>query len=362
MAKSTSRPRLPTSVNSGETGFSVENGSIRYSLSAIKSVGRSVIENLIEERKSHGAYTSIRDFIERMAGKDMNKRVIENLIKAGALDGLGGTRRQLMMVYVQIMDQVNQEKKTALTGQMSLFDFMGEEEKKEFEIRLPNVGEYDKEELLAFEKEVLGIYVSGHPLEKYESMWKKNISAVTVDFALDEDTNQSKVADGARETIGGMITAKTVKYTRTGKAMAFLTVEDLLGTVEVVVFPKDYEKYRPFMEEEKKVFIKGRVSCEDDKPSKLICERVWGFEEVPKELWIQFPTLEAFKERERELYDILRSSDGKDHVVIYIRSPKAIKRLAGNWDIQVTELLFREIAGRFGQENVKVVEKNIENI
>lgn len=353
---------LPPDVNTGEMGFSVQEGGIRYGLSAIKSVGKSFIAGLIEERKKNGSFLSIKDFIERMSGKDLNKRIIENFIKSGAMDGLNGTRRQFMLVYVQIMDHVAQEKKNGLSGQMSLFDFMGTEEKKEFEITLPDVGEYDKEELLAFEKEVLGIYVSGHPLEKYEAMWKKNISAVTSDFQLDEESGKSKVEDGAREILGGMITARTIKYTRTSKTMAFLTLEDLLGTVEIIVFPKDYEKYRSLLEEEKKVFIKGRVNAEEDKPSKLICERVWAFEEVPREIWIQFSTVEAFKERERELYDILRTSDGKDHVVIYIRSPKAVKRLAGNWDIQVTEELFREIAGRFGQDNVKVVEKCIENL
>ena len=245
---------------------------------------------------------------------------------------------------------------------MSLFDFMGEEEKKEFEVRLPDVGEYDKEEMLSFEKEVLGIYISGHPLEKYETMWRKNISALTSDFQLNEETNKSRVEDESRQIVGGMIIAKTIKYTRNGKTMAFLTLEDLVGTVEVVVFPKDYEKYRNLLEEEKKVFIKGRVNAEDDKPSKLVCERVWGFEEVPKELWIQFATMEDFKARERELYDILRTSDGKDHVVIYIRSPKAVKRLAGSWDILVTEALCRKIEENFGKENVKVVEKSIEKL
>lgn len=245
---------------------------------------------------------------------------------------------------------------------MSLFDFMGEEEKKEFGVHLPDVGEYEKEELLSFEKEVLGIYISGHPLEKYETMWRKNISALTSDFQLDEETNKSQVEDESRQIIGGMITAKTVKYTRTGKPMAFVTLEDLVGTVEVIVFPKDYEKYRSLLDEEKKVFIKGHVNAEDDRPSKLVCERVWAFEEVPKELWIQFATLEDFKARERELYDILRTSDGKDHVVLYIRSPKAVKKLAGSWDILVTEALCREIASHFGQQNVKVVEKSIENL
>ena len=275
---------------------------------------------------------------------------------------MGGTRKQFMMIYVKLLDQVNQERKTSLTGQMSLFDFMGEEEKKEFEIRLPDVGEYGKEEMLAFEKEVLGIYVSGHPLEEYEAMWKKNITAVTSDFALDEESGHTRVADGSRAVIGGMITAKTVKYTRTGQPMAFLTLEDLLGTVEVIVFPKDYEKYRSLMEEERKVFIKGRVSCEEDKAGKLILERAYGFEEVPKELWVQFPNKEEFDKKERSLYDILRGSDGKDHVVIYIRSPKAVKRLNGSWDVKVDEELFREVAGQFGKDNVKVVEKCIENL
>ena len=297
-----------------------------------------------------------------MTGKDLNKRVIENFIKAGALDGLGATRRQLMMIYVSLMDQVAQERKNSLSGQMSLFDFMGEEEKKEFEVRLPDVGEYDKEEMLSFEKEVLGIYISGHPLEKYETMWRKNISALTSDFQLNEETNKSRVEDESRQIVGGMIIAKTIKYTRNGKTMAFLTLEDLVGTVEVVVFPKDYEKYRNLLEEEKKVFIKGRVNAEDDKPSKLVCERVWGFEEVPKELWIQFATMEDFKARERELYDILRTSDRKDHGVSYIRSPKAVKRLAGNWDILVTEAFCRKIEENFGKENVKVVEKSIEKL
>ena len=353
---------LPPDINHGVSAFSVDNGKILYGLSAVKSIGRPVVAAIEQERLLAGPFTSLKNFIERMSGKEVNKRTIENFIKAGAFDSFGATRRQQMMVYAQIMDQVAQERKNSLSGQMSLFDFMGEEEKKEFEVRLPDVGEYDKEEMLSFEKEVLGIYISGHPLEKYETMWRKNISALTSDFQLNEETNKSRVEDESRQIIGGMIIAKTIKYTRNGKTMAFLTLEDLVGTVEVVVFPKDYEKYRNLLEEEKKVFIKGRVNAEDDKPSKLVCERVWGFEEVPKELWIQFATMEDFKARERELYDILRTSDGKDHVVIYIRSPKAVKRLAGSWDILVTEALCRKIEENFGKENVKVVEKSIEKL
>ncbi len=149
-----------------------------------------------------------------------------------------------MVVYVQILDQVNRERKYSMTGQLSLFDIVSDDQKSEFDIPLPDVGEYEKETKLAFEKEVLGVYLSGHPLEDYEEKWKKNISRTTLDFQIDDETGRTKVHDGAKEIIGGMITEKTIKHTKTNQMMAFITVEDLLGTVEVVVFPRDYEKIR----------------------------------------------------------------------------------------------------------------------
>ena len=176
------------------------------------------------------------------SGKEVNKRTIENFIKSGSLDNLAGTRKQKMMIYIQILEQVNQEKKYSMSGQMSLFDLVDEEQKKEFDIPLPDVKEYEKSNLFAFEKEVLGVYVSGHPLEEYEQRWRRSISATTLDFQPSEENGRSKVRDGAKEIIGGLIVNKTIKYTKTNKVMAFLTIEDLLGTVEVVIFPKDYEK------------------------------------------------------------------------------------------------------------------------
>lgn len=233
---------LPPDINKGYSSFSVDQGAIRYGLSAIKGVGKPVIAAIVEEREERGDFKHLQDFIERMSGKEVNKKVIENLIKAGAMDELPGNRRQKMMVYVQIVDAVAMEKKNTMAGQMSLFDLVSEEEKSAFEIHMPNVEEYTKEDLLAFEKEVLGIYISGHPLEEYEERWRKNISAVTTDFLPDEETGVPAVRDGEKEVVGGMITAKTIKYTKTNKVMAFLTLEDLVGTVEVVVFPRDYEK------------------------------------------------------------------------------------------------------------------------
>ena len=353
---------LPPDINKGEADFSVDGGNIRYGLAAIKSIGRPVVQAVIEEREAFGPFQNLEDFITRMSTKEtLNKRVIENLIKAGALDMLGGTRKQFMSIYIQIVDHVNQEKKYSMSGQMSLFDLVGEEEKSDFQIRMPDVGEYSKENLLAFEKEVLGIYISGHPLEEYEERWKKVISVTTLDFQPDEETGQTKVHDGAKEIIGGMITDKTVKHTRTNQMMAFVTVEDLLGTVEVVVFPRDYESNREFLEVDRKVFIRGRVSEEDEKASKLICEKVIPFERTKKELWLQFPDKETFLDEEQIVYGYLADSEGDDEVVIYCAKERAIKRLPRNRNIQISPRILSRLMNHFGETRVKVVEKAIEN-
>ena len=354
---------LPPDINKGEANFSVDGGDIRYGLAAIKSIGRPVIKAIVEDREELGGFQNLEDFITRLSAKNiLNKRTIENLIKAGALDTLGGTRKQFMSIYVQIVDHVTQEKKNSMVGQMTLFDLVSEDQKEEFQIRMPDVGEYSKETLLAFEKEVLGIYVSGHPLEAYEEKWKKSISATTADFQLDEETGHTKVHDGAKEIIGGMITEKTIKHTKTNQMMAFITIEDLLGTVEVVVFPRDYEKNRDYLEVDSKVFVRGRVSEEDDKPSKLICEKIIPFEQTKKELWIQFPDKETFLDQEQIVYGYLADSDGNDEVVIYCAKERVVKRLPKNRNIGINEQILSRLMNHFGEKRVKVVEKPIENI
>ena len=354
---------LPPDINKGEANFSVDGGDIRYGLAAIKSIGRPVIKAIVEDREELGLFQNLEDFITRLSAKNiLNKRTIENLIKAGALDTLGGTRKQFMSIYVQIVDHVTQEKKNSMVGQMTLFDLVSEDQKEEFQIRMPDVGEYSKETLLAFEKEVLGIYVSGHPLEAYEERWKKSISATTADFQLDEETGHTKVHDGAKEIIGGMITEKTIKHTKTNQMMAFITVEDLLGTVEVVVFPRDYEKNRDYLEVDSKVFVRGRVSEEDDKPSKMICEKIIPFERTKKELWIQFPDKATFLDEEQIVYGYLADSDGDDEVMIYCAKERAVKKLPKNRNIGINEQILSRLMNHFGEKRVKVVEKPIENI
>ena len=353
---------LPPDINFGESEFSADHGAIRYGLSAIKSLGAPMIRAIVEERNENGKYQSLRDFIERMSGRELNKRAIENLIKAGALDQVSGNRRQKLMVYAEIVDAVNQEKKNAMTGQMSLFDLISDEEKEAYEIQMPKVEEYSKEELLSFEKEVLGVYISGHPLEEYEERWRKNITARTVDFQIDEELGTSKAGDGEIAVIGGIITNKTVKYTRNNKVMAFLTIEDLVGTVEVVVFPNDYEKNVQKMEEDSKVFIRGKVQGDADKASKLICEKIYSFDDVPKELWVQFETKEDYLTEENEFLKLLSGSRGTDRVIIYVRTPKSIKYLGIEKSVKINEILLGKLYEKYGMDNVKVVEKSIENI
>ena len=299
----------------------------------------------------------------------VNKRAIENFIKAGALDCLEGNRHQKMVVFGQIVDDISRNKKQSMAGQLSLFDIASEDEKKEFEIRMPNLEEYDKETVLSYEKEVLGIYLSGHPLDRYRNMMEKMISARTVDFQpSDEDDreggepDESKVRDNQKVIIGGMITEKNVKYTKTNKVMAFLTVEDLVGTVEVMVFPRDYEKWQNMINEDARVFIQGRVSAEDDKASKLILEKVRPFSDIPRELWIQFESKDDYSQKEKGLLEDLRNSQGTDTVVIYLKDVKAMKKLSAAYHVNLQDEWLAQMSKKYGEGNIRVVERALKTL
>ena len=344
---------LPPDINEGESGFSVSGGKIRYGLSAIKNVGKPLIEAIVAERQQGGRFADLRDFTERMTGRELNKRAVEHFIKAGALDCLGGNRKQLMMTYGKAMDAAAQAKKTAITGQMTLFDLMGEEDRQQFSVRFPDVAEYEPEQLLTFEKEVLGIYISGHPLQQYEEQWRARVNAAAADFLLDEETGESALKDQMMVTIGGIVENRTIKYTKTNKTMAFISLEDLTGSVEVVVFPQSYEKYSKLLQEDARLFIQGRVSAEDDKASKLICERVWPIEQTGQDVWVQFSSKEEFAGHEQALRAILQSSSGKDDLLIYVRSPRAVRRLLTRTGASEAGIL-QQLRRTFGEENVKV--------
>jgi DNA polymerase-3 subunit alpha len=388
-------PILPPDINHGDMGFSVDGHGIRYALTAIKGVGRGVIESIMEERRANGAFINLQDFIRRTSDKEVNKRAIENFIKAGALDSLGGTRKQFMSVYAQMVDRLAKDKKNHMSGQLTLFDIVSDEQKAEFEIQLPEVGEYTKDMQLAFEKDVLGIYVSGHPLEEDQSLMEKYVTQTTNDFLLDESTGTAEVKDQAYVTVGGMVTGKTIKYTKNNQMMAFVTLEDLVGTVEIVVFPRDYEKYGHMLTDDAKIFVRGKASLEEEKDGKILCEQVCTMEEVRKEgfpkpafglgrrtagyqprgtqpidtqlrtkaeqkekfhlpegLWIQFASAEIYEQERTKLLSAIADSDGKDNVVIYLKDTKKIRVLPPNLSVCANEELQMKLKEIYGAANI----------
>jgi DNA polymerase III subunit alpha len=353
---------LPPDINEGDAVFTVSNGAIRYALSAIKGVGKPVIEAIVAEREENGLFLNLKDFATRLSGKEVNKRTVESFIKAGVFAGLHPNRRQLMLCYVQILDDIAADKKKSLTGQMTLFDFAGEEEKNDYEMNMPEVAEYSKDQLLALEKEVLGIYVSGHPLEAYENRIKKNVTANSNDFNIDEETDHPKVLDGSTQIIGGMITSKTVKTTRNNSMMAFITLEDLFGNVEVIIFPKDYDKYKAMLEQDQKIFVRGKVTVEEEKAAKLICQEIIPFDSIPQEVWIKYPNLEGFQKDEQSLYHLLDQYDGNDSVVIYCEAEKCIKKLPKSRNVKADKDLIGQLITIYREENVRITEKSIEKL
>lgn len=342
---------LPPDVNESQMEFTVENGKIRFAMAAIKSLGRPTIQAILKERRENGSFISMQDFVTRMSHA-LNRRAIENFVKAGAFDTFGHTRKSMMIVSESMLDSAIKHNKDSMTGQMSLFDFAAEEDKKAFEIRIPDVAEYTKEELLGYEKEILGVYVSGHPLDEYTGMVNKYITNVSSDFEVDDELGETKARDGAIATIGGLITEKTIKTTKKGQLMAFLTVEDVVGTVEVVVFPNSFTANRVVIDHAEKVFVTGKVQANVDENAKLICDKVVDFASIPRKLWIRFASLSDYEDKKDELYGILYNSDGKDTVVIYCTKENKRLTLPASRTIRVDSELIQKLQSMYGEKNV----------
>lgn len=349
---------LPPDINEGFSYFSVSENGIRYGLSALKSVGRPVIDAIVAERVMNGPYRDLKDFIGRLSNKEVNKRTIESFIKSGALDSFPSNRRQMMMVYTQIIDQVNQEKKNAMSGQMSLMDFLGEEEKKDFDVAYPKVSEYEKEEKLAYEKEMLGVYVSGHPLDDYQKLMEKNITATTLDFLADPETGETEVKDQIYYTLGGMVSAKTVKLTKNNQNMAFITLEDLMGTIEVVVFPKKYEEYRNYIEPDSKVLVYGRASVSETE-SKLLLEKLVPFSDVPKNVYIQFEDKAAYEVNADKMIEIIDAHSGSGNVIAVLKNEKMMKPMGVQFRISTEPQVVDELKKAFGDGKVILKEGKV---
>ena len=360
---------LPPDINSGYSYFSVSGNSIRYGMSAIKGIGSQVIDAIVKERETNGSFTSMKNFMERLSSKEINRHTLEGFIKSGALDSVPGNRRQKMIVYESVLESVNREKKDSMTGQLSLFDFGDEAFKSANEIKYPDIAEFEKEELLAYEKEYLNVYISGHPLEDYLPLMEKNCSNTSADFEpqfLEEsgEAGLPRIGDKVTAVIGGMITAKTVKTTKTNTLMAFITVEDLYGSVEVVIFPRDYENNKYLLEENSKIFVRGRTDVQEGRPAKLICQKIIPFDKVPCDLWVRFASKQEYVARENELYSAMLPYDGNDGVWIYVKSEETgryqRKHLPPSRNVDARRIIRENILKDFGEGNVGITEKSIE--
>ena len=345
---------LPPDINEGFEHFSVINGKIRFALAAIKNVGRGAVRAMVRARETDGDFISMTDFCNRMETGELNKRTIESLIKAGAYDSLGGARSQYMAIYKSILDGIGQARKTNLEGQMNLFDLGTEEEAAEHKKDdLPKVKEYEPRDRLSMEKEVLGIYVSGHPLAEYEKKLSRKTSHTFLDFApVEEGEDREQIADGVKVIVGGMIAGISVKYTRNKDRMAFVTLEDFQGSIEIILFPKVYEKYLDFLEEEAVLLIRGRANVSADGEAKVIASDVQAIfldeEERPTSLWLkvsdasQLGMLPALLERHK----------GNIPVFIYVEETKQkMKAERRNWTNGTQEAL-QDLKLLLGEQNV----------
>ncbi len=351
---------LPPDVNAGDGRFAVADGQIRYGMYAIKSIGRSVVDAIVSERAAGGPFRSLEDFLSRVSGKDVSKRAVENLIKAGAMDGLDGNRRQKVYTYAKIMDQLASSKKNTVAGQMTLFDIASEDQKEEFSVTLPDVSEFDRETMLMFEKEVLGIYVSGHPLETCTAVLDANVTATSEEFVMDDETGTAPIEDGRHVVIGGMLSDITIKYTRKNETMAFVTIEDLVGSVEVIVFPKVYEASRQLLTEDAKLFVSGRASVEEDKDAKLICEEIRPFSDASREIWVRLADRAAYDAVQDALAAAAKESLQTSDLVVYLAAERAIRRMPPEYRMDDTEATLAALRELAGEKNVSTKEKPLE--
>ena len=353
---------LPPDINEGRGAFSVHDGKIRYGLNAIKGIGKAVVQEIVAERERNGRYESAQDFMSRLSAKEVNKKTIENFIKAGAFDSFGHTRKGEMFQYPILLGESEKNRKDQATGQQNLFDLFNEMDSKDtgFDVQYPDIGEYDKELLLQFEKEVLGIYLSGHPLEENIGLMKKNVTALSADFIVDEESGFAKVQDGDRVVIGGMISEKTIRTTRNNQLMANVILEDMVGTMEILVFPKAFEKYRYTLEEGARVLVSGRVSVEDEPKGKLVMERILPFSEVPEEVWVQFENADDYRNRGEKIRETVASFDGRDPVVVFLKDTKQYKKLPPSMNTSAKGGAVEALAEVFGTDNVRVMSTKVD--
>ena len=362
---------LPPDINESYSKFTVKGDSIRFGLAAIKNVGWNVVESIVKSRKEKGKFTSLEDLIDKIDLTAVNKRAIESLIKAGALDGFKVFRSRLLAVFEKVMDGASNERKRNIDGQMSLFG-IAEDAIDIPKIVFPNIKEFDKRHILLMEKEMTGLYLSGHPLDEYKQSLKLQTSTTietieksyeifleSINAELDESmiSEEPIINDNDTVIVGGILTEVNQKVTRNNTMMAFLKLEDLTGTIEVIVFPKALDRLRDIIKEDTLVKLKGRVSIKEDELPKIICENIEGLEKINgNKLYIRVKDKGAIREASNVIKNIIGDYLGNTPIYLFDAEKRQNYRLSKDKWINEDDEVIENLKNHFGEENVKLIE------
>ena len=349
---------LPPDINEGHAYFDVSGNNIIYGLAAIRNVGKNVVERIVEEREKNGPFTSLTNFYNRMDSKDTNKKSIESLILAGAFDKLGGRRSQYMAVYKQIADGINMHRKNNITGQIDLFTLENEEEGFEDKDHLPDIPEFEEKDLLNYEKDVLGIYLSGHPLDRVRNALDRFVSIKSDALEYKED-EENDIKDGMKVIVGGILAAKKLIFTKSNKKMAFLTLEDTRGTMEVVIFPNLYEQFAHY-DEESVFVIKGHISIKEESSVSILADQLTTLEELVNpgsgqaHILLKLQENQRTKEVMNNLLRIFAEYRGNDKVIVENVEDGIKKAFPNKYNIQICDEIVYKLTNLLGETCVTV--------
>lgn len=355
---------LPPNINESYSKFTVQDDKIRFGLAAIKNVGMNVVDSIVEARDSKGKFESITDFINKIDLSAINKRAVESLIKAGALDDFKIFRSKLLSVHEKLMDSMASERKRNIDGQISLFGLTEDEDFKATEVMYPNIKEFAKNNLLAMEKEMTGLYLSGHPLDEYAKSLKV-MTSTTIQKIYDckeahnegIDHEEYSIHDEDKVVVGGIITEVTQKVTRNNQIMAFIKIEDLSATIEVIVFPKTLDRVRNLIAADAFVIIKGRVSMKEDEAVKIICETMEPLEKVDSsKVYVRVDNLDMARATKPKLMEICNEYAGNTPLYVFTANDRKNYRMPRNMWVNLSSDIFLELEKVFGEGNVKIVE------
>ncbi|MGL4656810.1 MAG: OB-fold nucleic acid binding domain-containing protein [Sarcina sp.] len=358
---------LPPSINESYSKFTVKGESIRFGLAAIKNVGMNVVDAIVAAREEKGEFTSLMNFCNKMELGTINKRAVESLIKAGAFDEFGVYRSQLVSVHEKLMDGIASQKKKNIDGQMSLFGSLKEEDTSNLEIKYEDIKEFPKKMMLAMEKEMTGLYITGHPLDEYKQSLKEQTSieigkVIEEKRKLDDTTDEMidadvSLNDGDKVVVGGILAGVSRKVTRNNTIMAFATLEDLSGMMELVIFPKVLEKCNSLVHDDLFVVVRGRVSFRDDEEPKILCEEIKTLENVnAAKLYIRVEDASKAREINKVLKHVLEPFRGDTPLYVVAAKERQSFRLARECWVDTEKDVVKFLENKFGQDNVKLVE------